>query len=513
MLKQNLTDVAVWIKQITQALGQPQDFKVHVFSKSAHSSMTAVMYLTTITDHDKIMNEIIAPLSDYIASSTSNPNQSTRLSETAQHDDDFPVWLMMRSDAKPVQLQPPSLLNMLIQGHTLVISESCSMALAVNTTKWNDRGISSSDRENSLTGPQDSFNENIETNLSLIRRRYQHPSLRINAYTVGSKSRTKVFLLHNEDKVDPLMLKQITSKLDKGMKTELLLNSTQLAKYITGGQFSPFTLYQSTERPDTAVSAMADGRVVMLVDTTPVASILPTTMISMYQTPDDYYFSSLVSSFMRIVRFMGMLVTMFLPGIYIALTSVNQDILRLKVMLAIAASREGVPYPAFIEVLIMMILLEFINEASVRLPKVIGGTAAIVGGLIIGTAAAQSHLVGTIMIVITAATAVGSFTAPSYVIGFTWRIFGYGLTIMAIVAGVYGMTIGTSFILIYLCHLKSLGVPYLSPLDTNYFKDLIRDTFIRLPLTAFKHAVHSYSSTSVEPSNQHTSTPTKEEDL
>jgi hypothetical protein len=369
-MSQNQPNLSDWLKQFKASLGSPEDLKIHVFSKTLNSPISAILYLSSITDTHRIKTEIIELLNPNLsADSSSGLAQSQPASEStkqnnAKPSDKLPQWLMMRSDAKPLPLKEGAVQEALVQGKVIILCENWTSGLTIDMAQWKDRSIMPSDRENSLTGPQDSFIENIDTNLSMIRRRFRHHSLKSNSYTLGSKSRTQVQLLYDKDAVDPQVLIEITQKLDQVKIGELLLNSSQLAKQLTGVKFAPFPLYQNTERPDTAVSALTEGRLLLLVDTSPIVAIIPATMVSMYQTSDDYYFPSLSGSFMRIVRFLGMIITMFLPGIYIALTSVNQDILRIQFMLAIAASREGVPYPAYIEVIIMMVLLEFINEAT-----------------------------------------------------------------------------------------------------------------------------------------------------
>jgi spore germination protein len=280
------------------------------------------------------------------------------------------------------------------------------------------------------------------------------------------------------------------------VKVDILSDTTQLMHLLYTEKWlawSPFPLFQNTERPDRAVAAMMGGRIVMLLDNTSTAVIVPVTMGVLFQTPDDYYLPTVSGSFLRLIRFMGLMITIFMPALYISLTSVNQDVLRVQIMLAIAASREGVPYPAYIEVLIMMLLVELINEATVRLPKSIGGTATIVGGLIIGTAAAQSHLISNIMIVITAATAIGSFTMANYILGLAWRICSYFIIMLSVSFGLYGMTIGTAFVLLFLCHLKPWGIPYLAPFDTHNFRDLVRDSLFRVPKRMMKFRPATYS--------------------
>jgi spore germination protein len=229
------------------------------------------------------------------------------------------------------------------------------------------------------------------------------------------------------------------------------------------------------------------------MDTSPSVLILPTTILCLYETSDDYYFSSVAAFLIRGIRLLGLSITLFLPALYVAITTVNHDVFRIQFMLAVAASREGVPYPSYVEVIIMMLLIELINEATVRLPKTIGGTATIVGGLIIGTAAAQAHLISYVMIVITATTAIGSYTAPNYMTGLAWRICSFFIVILAIPLGLYGIVTGAGFIGLFLCNLYSFGVPYTAPFGTFRYKDLFRDAMTRASIGMMKLRPSTYS--------------------
>ncbi len=465
-------------------MGNPPDLKVHLLPTTQEKDpQAAVLYLSSITDGSRINELFLKPLLNHYT-------EQGKWQDPAElmFIDDSPLYgTSVKKDISSIALE-------LYSAKCVLVASKRKEAIAADVSLWNDRSVNSPETEHSLTGPKDSFVENLDINISMIRRRIRHEDLHIESLTIGTKSRTTVNLIYMNNLVNRAALEQLKQRLD-AVEMDVLLDSSQLGQILTNTRKSinPFPLFQTTERPDKVVAAVMEGRILLLADTSPTGILIPTTVTALYQTTDDYYFPALSGSFIRLVRLTGLFVTLFLPGLYVSISSINYDVFRIEFMLAVAASREGVPYPAYIEVLIMITLLELINEATVRLPKVIGGTATIVGGLIIGTAAAESHLVSNIMIVITGAVAIGSYTVANYMIGVAWRVSSYTLMVLAIPFGLNGMAIGSAFILFYLCHIKSMGVPYLSPLSTLQLRELFRDALLRVPLAMnpFRPAVYS----------------------
>ncbi|MCS7463944.1 spore germination protein [Paenibacillus doosanensis] len=473
------------IDELFQPACKPSDLQEQpLYFKDGAAPAGLLVFLSTITNKAKIEELLLTPFQSL--ANGGNGAFGTPLPPAAfQYFSSIGEWVPGR--------QRQLLLTKLYAGHCLFLLNGKPEALVVDVSEWQSRSISPPETESSLVGPRDAFIENLETNIALIRARIRHESLTAQSFVIGNLTGTNVTVMHLDGIANRQMVDQIVERIQT-IRIDGVVDTTQVANLILEKNkwWSPFPLSQSTERPDKAVSALLEGRIIILMNSSPTAVILPVTLTSLYQTADDYYFPFLSGSFLRFVRLVGLFLTVFLPAFYISITTINQDVLRIQFMLAIAASREGVPYPAYIEVCIMVFLLELINEASVRLPRVIGGTATIVGGLIIGTAAAQAHLISNIMIVITAATAIGSFTTPNYMVGVALRMCSYILIALAIPLGLYGMTLGTAFIFLYLCHLKSLGVPYLAPFDTFLYKDLFRDGLTRAPLLLSRFRPSTY---------------------
>ncbi|MEK8132110.1 spore germination protein [Paenibacillus filicis] len=465
---------------LVRDLGRPADLKIDwVRIPGQEEPQAAVIALESITDRNLLYTKLIDPIqNEWVSKASQNQGHS------------LPGTLSVNGRAVP--LSSDAMAAALFEGEALFLMHNRSEAIAVAMPNWNNRSVSEPERESTLIGPKDTFIEDLFVNISMIRRRIRDKALSVEEFIIGQSSKSKVMILSMRGLVNEKALEEFRQRLS-AIRMDEVLDTTQIAYLVVDQKYTPFPMFQATERPDKAVSALMEGRFIVISDTTPTVLILPVTMTCLYETSDDYYFPSISGTFLRWVRLIGLAITLFLPALYIAITSINQDMFRIQFMLAVGASREGVPYPVYVEVVIMLILIELINEATVRLPKTIGGTATIVGGLIIGTAAAQSHLISYIMIVITATTAIGSYTAPNYMVGLAWRLCSFALVLLAIPWGLYGIVVGAGLIGMYLCSLESFGIPYTAPFSTFRYRDLFRDGLTRAAYRAFSAKPSTYS--------------------
>ena len=260
-----------------------------------------------------------------------------------------------------------------------------------------------------------------------------------------------------------------------------MLDSGYIEQFIEDNPYSPFPQIATTERPDEVAGELYEGRVVILVDNSPFALIIPTTINSLFQSPEDYYDRWIISSVLRVIRFTASLLALVMPSLYVVFTSYHTGILPTKLVLSIAASREGVPFPAIVEAFIMEFTLELLREAGLRLPSAIGNTIGIVGGLIIGEAAVRAGIVSPIMVIIVAITAIASFANPSYNLSVGFRLLRFTLIAASGILGLYGLVLGLILILVHLVRLKSFNEPYLTPFVAVNWSDY-KDTIYRAPL-------------------------------
>jgi spore germination protein len=374
--------------------------------------------------------------------------------------------------------------NAIMSGESMMFVQGIDSCYIIATRAFPTRGVGEPAQETVIRGGRDSFTEVVRFNTALLRRRIRDTRLKLEATQLGVRSKTDCVITYIDDIVNKEVLDELNRRLDK-IKIDAILDSGYVEQYIEDNAYSPFPQVQSTERPDVVAAALYEGRVAVLVDNSPIAIIVPATLPNLFQSPDDYYQRWIFGSSTRILRLIAVFISLIAPALYVAVTSFNPSIIPTKLAYSIAASREGVPFPAFIEALIMEISLALLTEATIRLPKAIGSTIGIVGGLIIGQAAVSAGIVSPIMIIIVSITVLSSFAIPNYQAGNAIRIIRLCTIIASAIIGLYGIMLVLIIMLIHLVRLKSFGMPYLAPAVNTSKRDL-KDLIIRLPFKFMK---------------------------
>ncbi|MCB2297701.1 spore germination protein [Clostridium tagluense] len=374
--------------------------------------------------------------------------------------------------------------NAALSGDTLMFIDELNCAYVIATRFWPARGVGDPSGETVIRGARDGFTETVRFNTALIRRRIRDTRLRVKPKAIGARSKTDVAIMYIDDIVNKEVLEELNRRVDK-INIDAVFDSAYIEQLIEDNKYSPFPQIQSTERPDVVAAALYEGRVALVVDNSPFVIIVPTTLPSLFQSPDDYYQRWMHSSMVRFIRMISIFISLMAPAFYVAITSFHTDIIPTKLAYAIAASREGVPFPAFVEAIIMELFLALLMEAVVRLPKPIGATIGIVGGLIIGQSAVSAGIASPIMIIIVAITAITTFVTPNYEVTAAFRFVRILLIIASAVVGFYGIVMGLIILLIHLVRMKSFGIPYLAPAVDTSIADL-KDMYIRAPISKLK---------------------------
>ncbi|GBF74760.1 putative spore germination protein [Paenibacillus sp. 598K] len=365
----------------------------------------------------------------------------------------------------------------LLFGSCLILTEGAACALSAEIKGAEERPVSEPTTETVLRGPQHSFNENINTNVALIRRIIHSEQLRVQSMLLGSQTQTNVSIVYLEDIVDKQVLQSVTAKLEQ-LKIDALLEGEYLEELFIERGYTPFPLIFNTERPDSVAGALLEGRIAILVDGTPFVLVAPATFFSFFQSPEDYYQRADIATFLRLTRFAAYFVSMLLPGLYIAVTTFHPEMLPTPLLISLAAQREGIPFPAFIEAMLMELTFEVLREAGVRMPRAIGPAISIVGALVLGQASVQAGLVSAGMVIIVSFTAIASFSIPQISIAATARLFRFLFMGLAAVLGFFGLVAGVILLLVHLARLRSFGISYLAPLSPLQ-PGALRDVFIR----------------------------------
>ncbi|WP_353854386.1 spore germination protein [Bacillus sp. Bos-x628] len=346
------------------------------------------------------------------------------------------------------------------------------------------RSISEPSSESIITGAHDGFVESLDTNIYLLRSHLNDRKLALQYHKIGTKSETKIAIVYISDIVNKEKVEEINKRITS-IKVDTIISPGSIVEAIEDDSFSIFPQLIDTERPDKVRSAILEGRIVLLIDGSPMAIILPVTFFSFFQSPDDYNSRWIPATFIRILRYLACLIAIILPSFYIAVIGFHYEVVPDELAITMKNSIIGIPFPPLIEAMLMEITIELIREAGVRLPKPIGQTIGIVGGLVIGDAVVKAGLISNVLVIVVAVTAVASFVLPSFEMTATIRMLRFPLMFMASMFGFIGISFGLSMMLMNLCRLESLGVPYLSPVAPFNWQDL-KDTIIRLPMWMYK---------------------------
>lgn len=350
---------------------------------------------------------------------------------------------------------------------------------SIETKLITDRAISPSTNELNITGPKDSFNENINTNINLIRKRIKSKNLILKESIVGKETNTKISILYMNNIASNKLVKEIQNKLNN-INIDGIIDSSYIKKYLDTNKLFP-TIIQ-TERPDKASISLLEGKCIILVENSPYALILPSFFLDFFHTPDDYYQKNINTTFIRLIRLCAFLISLLTPAIYIATTTRNYNLLPYKLLIMLKAGRTFVPFPAYIEAFFMIICFEILKETDIRMSQTSSSAVSILGGLILGDAAVSAGIVSPIMIIVIAISSISGLIFSSLELSNALRTYKILLLILSSILGIYGVLIGLIYLIINLINTKTFNYKYLSPIYP-FNKNEIKDSFIKLKNT------------------------------
>lgn len=369
----------------------------------------------------------------------------------------------------------------ILSGGLLILLEDVAEGLIISIPGWKDRSITDSQTQTVVKGPQDSFTETLRTNTTLVRRRVKDKRVRISSLKIGELTKTDIAVMYIDGIADKKLVQDLLKRL-KGIVEDRVLEGEYLEEVLRGGQkqFTIFPTFYNSDRPDKIAAGIMDGKIAIFIDGSPFVLLVPSFFVDFFQSADDYYQPSFYSSIIRILRYTAFIICMLMPSLYIALTTYQQDMIPTQLLLSLSAQREGIPFPAFVEALLMEITFEILREAGLRMPRTIGQAVSIVGTLVIGQAAVEATIVSAAMVIIVAITAIASFVIPAYTMSIPVRIMRFVCMFFAASFGVYGLTICVLLLIIHLCQLQTFHIPYMSPI-APYKKEEQGDAILRLP--------------------------------
>ncbi|WRS28850.1 spore germination protein [Oscillospiraceae bacterium MB08-C2-2] len=362
-------------------------------------------------------------------------------------------------------------------GNTVLFAEGCDQAFVLNTKHFVVRAISEPDNEKVLVGPREGFTECLIQNISQIIRRLHTNDLKTKRLVLGKRTKTSVYVCYFDSLADKGIVQNILQMLDN-IDIDGVLDSNYITELIRDKRWSAFRTTGYTERPDTVVGKLLEGRIAIFVDGSPMVLTIPYLFIENFQSSEDYYLSYYYTSFARILRFCAFLLTITIPSFYIAIVAFHQEMMPLELLIRIALERQKVPLPAALEAVVMLLVFDILRETGIRMPSNIGQALSIVGALVIGQAAVEASLVAAPMIIIVAATGITGLLVPKLNAPILlWRFFFLFLTSLF---GFFGFTIAFSVIIIHITNLTSFGVEQVT-IEGGFHFQHVKDIFIRAP--------------------------------
>lgn len=425
-----------------------------------------IAFIDQMADSQMVDQDIISPLLD------------------AQVPPDQWGQTILHAGSITARQQWTDILQDLASGSTLIFVPGLAHVWSIDTIKFKERSIGRPHTELSVRGPDEAFTEDVYTMMSQLRRRFYDPALHFHSISLGRLQHTAVMLTYLEGVTNPALVAVVKERLD-AVRIDGRANATEIGGLIRDHPRSIFPTIRSTERVDVATQALLEGRVVLCVDGDPFVLIAPAPLYDFYRTAMDYSNAWFDTSFVRAIRFIGWVMGVYLPALYIALTEINPNFLPPSLLIITSGDHAGLPFPPVVEALTMILVIEVLREAALRLPKALSTTIGTVGGIVVGTAVVKAGLVSPQMIVVITLTALSFFSVPVYELTGTWRLVDFVMLILAAVLGVYGIVVGTLWLFGTLISLESFGAPYFAPFAPWRPQDW-KDTLIRVPWTLLR---------------------------
>ncbi|MGN0997044.1 MAG: spore germination protein [Candidatus Ventricola sp.] len=452
-------------------LGAPDNADVLIRRFRSGAFESALLAIDGMIDSELIDENILKPCMDLPRDAGGDVPEDERVS-----------YLMENAvSILPMELKDniDELLSDVLSGQCALLCEGCAVACVMDTRGFDKRAISKPEVEHVVLGPHESFTESIRTNITLVRRIVQREELTTEFVSVGGAMKTRCALLYLRGTADEEMLARVRRRL-AACQSDFALTSGEIEQLIEGHPLSLIPQCVRTERPDRAASFLAEGQVVVLTEGSPAALGAPSTIFHQLHTPDDASMRWQYGTFLRIVRLTGMLIHVFLPGLYLAVLRFHQELFSPMLLTSVYETSSRVPIPVYLEALLMTLAFDLINEAGLRAPGAMGNALGIVSGLILGQSAVSADIVSPLLLIVIAASGLGGFCVPSYALSIGLKIVQLLFLTAGAAGGLYLMGLTLCVLLCALCRMSSLGAPLTAPVAPPRRRN--PDILLRLPL-------------------------------
>lgn len=430
-----------------------------------------VVYIDGFIDKRLLNQDVIHPVINFLTNVESKDDVSIY--------DWLKECVVINSDLKDANDMGQAV-HGIVSGEAAIFIDGEDRALVAGVKTPEGRQVEEPDTETSIRGSREGFVENLVTNMVLIRKRIKNPELKMEMMQLGERTKTDICICYIKGIANEQILEEVRKRL-REIKTDAILDTGIIEQYICDNRLSLFPTVGNSEKCDKLAGKLLEGRVAIICDGTPYVLTVPYLFIESIQTTDDYFDHAFFATFMRILRLIALMISNLLPSIYVALVVFHQTVIPFKLMITFAASQQGIPFPPFVEALLMIIAFEFLREAGVRMPKPIGQALSIVGAIVLGEASVAAGIASNLMVIVTAITAVCSFIVPPFIR--VTMLLRFVFLAAANFMGFLGIILVGIAVFIHLCRLRSFGVPYMAPFAPLTVPDL-KDSIIMVPVWA-----------------------------
>ncbi len=450
------------------------DIKIREFDLTARNKVykAFIVYIDGMSDSKSINRFILHPLmlksrantfdssQEVVSTAVANNITIKRVKKFNLVDYIYSCLIPLNDTKKTTTFE--DIINAINFGECALFVDTIDTCFISDVKGFEKRSINTPSNEVVIRGSQEAFIESIRTNTSMIRRMVNNENLVIENSTVGTVSKTKCAICYIKDIANNNLVSEVKYRINN-LDIDYIISSGQLEELIKENSKSSIPETLSTERPDTASTALLEGKVVAIVNGSPTAIIMPCTFFDFLTSPEDKNLNSNLANFLKLLRLLASLISILLPGLYIAITNFHEELIPTELLFSIISSRQPVPISIELEIILMVIIFELIHEAGIRVPSPIGPTMSIVGALVLGEAAVSANIVSPISIIIVAITGLASFSTPNFLLEFHFRLLRFAFIFLGALLGFLGISIGLFIYFSVLSSLHSFGVPYLSP--------------------------------------------------
>ncbi|NLT13710.1 MAG: spore germination protein [Clostridiales bacterium] len=461
---------------LREILGKSADIQfIDIYICGDRGRPVTVAFVDGMADQKSISDFIIKPLME--KSMLYREKADTEVVDLIAHG-------LVRYPVSAIYTDINGVINDILSGCCAVIFDIVKTAVTFCVREMKQRNVAEPTNETAAKGAKDCFVESLSINTATVRSKIKTQRLVIEETTVGRQTLTNIGIVYLDGTVNQTLVDEVKRRLS-GIEIDGVIEPGFVEEYIIDKKFTAFPQVLATERPDKFCTAILEGRVGLLIDGIPFAYDVPAVLYNFLRTVDDYSQNFWLATVLRILRYLCLMLTLVLPAFYVAITTFHQEMIPTELALSIVSSREGVPFPTFLEVILLQIAFEIILEAGLRLPRSIGQTISIVGALVVGEAAVNARLISPAVVVIVALTVISGLAIPTQDFANAVRLWRFILILFSSFIGLFGIGVGALLLLFDLCSIETFGVPYIAPFATNEGQNM-DDSIIRMPLSFIK---------------------------